>query len=464
MQNEIAFKIIQSWGCLDSPITTTLEILDWVKILNANVHVEISKIGLCDSATWSYDEFTGTICNANQGFFSITGCQKKMDNILLCEQPIILQDEIGYLGVICKDLGGVLHFLMQAKIEPGNVNKIQISPTIQATKSNFSQRHGGRKPAYLDYFINANRYDIIVDQIQSEQSSRFYKKRNRNIIICIEEDIEVFPSHRWMTLGQIKQLMKFDNIVNMDTRTVLSSIPFSQFQFDKHQKQEIYNCLTDKALYRSIFEGDGINHFPEIYQYINNYKMFDANCTSLIPLFDLKSWEMSGTEFFCKNAYPFKVVFCDISIEGREVKHWTQPLFEALGMATFGLIMSEINGVKMFLVRASTEIGCFDKMELGPTLQVEADEYIETQDIIAAFFMSKRKEKNCVRYDVILSEEGGRFYQEQNYNIILEVPHTEVPPLPEGYFWADYKILNTLIQVNNCLNIQLRNLLSLLEV
>ena len=34
----------------------------------------------------------------------------------------------------------------------------------------------------------------------------------------------------------------------------------------------------------------------------------------------------------------------------------------------------------------------------------------------------------------------------------------------DGYFWVDYKTLNTLVQVNNCLNIQLRNLLSLLEV
>ena len=69
---------------------------------------------------------------------------------------------------------------MQAKIEPGNVNKIQISPTIQATKSNFTQKHGGNKPKYLEYFLDNNNHKIIVDQIQSEQSSRFFKKRNNN--------------------------------------------------------------------------------------------------------------------------------------------------------------------------------------------------------------------------------------------------------------------------------------------
>lgn len=122
-------------------------------------------------------------------------------------------------------IGGILYFLMQAKIEPENINKVQISPTIQATKSNFIQLHGGRKLAYLDYFVNANKYEIIVDQIQLEQSARFYKKRNRNIIIKVNEEIEVLPNHKWMTLGKIKELMKYDNLVNMDTRTVLSCIP-----------------------------------------------------------------------------------------------------------------------------------------------------------------------------------------------------------------------------------------------
>ena len=76
-------------------------------------------------------------------------------------------------------------------------------------------------------------------------------------------------------------------------------------------------------------------------------------------------------------------------------------------------------------------------------------------------FMKRLKAGKGVKHDVILSEEGGRFYHEQNRNVILEIEPFEPP---KGYFWADYKTLNLLIQVNNCLNIQLRNLLSLLEV
>ena len=68
--------------------------------------------------------------------------------------------------------------------------------------------------------------DIIVDQIQSEQSSRFLKKRNRNVILMTDQVLEEPDSHRWMTLLQIKEMMHHDNLVNMDTRTVLSCIPY----------------------------------------------------------------------------------------------------------------------------------------------------------------------------------------------------------------------------------------------
>ena len=44
------------------------------------------------------------------------------------------------------------------------------------------------------------------------------------------------------------------------------------------------------------------------------------------------------------------------------------------------------------------------------------------------------------------------------------VKNEELESLPKGYIWVDYGTLNYLVQVNNCLNIQLRNLLSLIKL
>ena len=465
MKQETLYSIAKSWGTTGGEANATEDILAWVSARNESVAVDIQKSTLSSSTTWFYDKDLGTIHNQNNSFFSISGFEKRNSDGSVVRQPIILQQEIGFLGIICQEINGVMHFLMQAKIEPGNINKIQLSPTIQATKSNFTQKHGGARPPYLEYFERAAQYEIVVDQIQSEQSSRFYKKRNRNILIRVEEEIPVLPSHKWMTLKQIKTLMKVDNLVNMDTRTVLSCIPYCKLQMTSEEETELKDLCSNAALYRSIFEPSTENILPDLYQYINNYKMFEDSDGILVPLDQLEGWVIGDDKIACKTPYPYQVIFCDIAIEGREVKQWTQPLFEATGIATFGLLCCEQNGVLKFLVRAMPELGCFDGLELGPTVQREAvpmPGHEETE--LDRFFFTRLAQNRGVFFDHLLSEEGGRFYHEQNRNILMQVKEEELPPLPEGYFWVDYRTLNELVQVNNTLNIQLRNLLSLLEV
>lgn len=461
--NQTLFSIAQNWCISDSPINPTDAILSWIAERNKTVSVEIHKVPPEENGFWFYDQNEGCIRNQNRSFFTITGYRQTIKDVVI-SQPIILQEEIGYLGIICQEINGVMHFLMQAKIEPGNVNKIQLSPTIQATKSNFTQKHGGKMPPYLEYFLDATKYEVVVDQIQSEQSSRFYKKRNRNIIIRVDEEIPVLPSHKWMTLGQIKRLMHQDNLVNMDTRTVLSCIPFSKLELSRMELLSLLYGFSDKPLFCSVFEGEGENRLPQIYQEINNQKMFDETKRQLVPLHKLTDWEMKNDEFICKHPAPFKVIFCDISIEGREVKRWTQPLFEATGVATFGLICCEENGILKFLVKVMPEVGCFDGVELGPTIQQEAVELHPKEDAISKFFWDRLENKKGIFFDHLLSEEGGRFYHEQNRNVLIRVKKDELPELPKGYFLLDYRTLNELVQINNSLNIQLRNLLSLLEV
>lgn len=437
-------------------------IIDWIAEKKTALKVSITKNRLSDSESWFYDEERGEIRNKNDSFFQIRGLQQFSGDKIILEQPVLIQDEIGYLGIICKEINGVLQFLMQAKIEPGNVNKIQISPTIQATKSNFTQKHGGKKPAYLDYFLNAKPENIIVDQIQSEQSSRFLGKRNRNIIITVDEDVEVLPSHRWMTLGTIKQLMKIDNLVNMDTRTVLSCIPYCIAELSELEKCQVYEMFSDKAMFRSMYN-DNETDFVRVYRYINDYKMLHSRENKIAPLKDMQDWDFTDNGITHKSGYPFKVIFCDIEIEGREVTHWTQPLFEADGMATFGLITADFDGIKKFLVHAKPEAGCFDGIELAPTVQLEASVPESKYSPIDKLFFKLLENGAEIKNNVILSEEGGRFYHEQNKNIVIKVDPIQVGELPEGYFWLDYKTLNQMVQYNNVLNIQLRNLLSLLD-
>ena len=188
MHVDIIDAFWRSW-LADEGVNSFDSIHKWVMERNANTPVDIKRISLEECSPWHCDNISGCITNNNGSFFQIAGLRKVERNLetgercIVAEHPVLLQDEIGYLGIICHKFNGVMHFLMQAKIEPGNINKVQVSPTIQATRSNFLQLHGGRRPAYLDYFLHSGDYSIVVDQIQSEQSSRFLGKRNRNVVV-----------------------------------------------------------------------------------------------------------------------------------------------------------------------------------------------------------------------------------------------------------------------------------------
>ena len=107
--------------------------IKWIKDRSRSVNVKISKIEFKYMQNWHFDN-EGCISHKS-GKFSIQGINVKSSLPIISEwqQPIIDQPEIGYLGFLVKKLM-MFYILVQAKVEPGNINQIQLSPTLQATK------------------------------------------------------------------------------------------------------------------------------------------------------------------------------------------------------------------------------------------------------------------------------------------------------------------------------------------
>ena len=152
-----------------TPLSPMRELREWIQRRNQEVEVSVEQIPFSEMKGW-YADVDGCIRHESGKFFSIEGIHVRSDvgRIKEWEQPIINQPEIGYLGILTKEFDGVLYFLMQAKIEPGNVNCVQISPTLQATKSNYTQQHKGRKPLYLEYFQNAQPHQASPQHYYTE--------------------------------------------------------------------------------------------------------------------------------------------------------------------------------------------------------------------------------------------------------------------------------------------------------
>lgn len=455
--------IIRSLLTNKNPFNTTEEIRQWIERRNREVEVKVDKIPFAEMKMWHSEE-DGSIRHDSGRFFSIVGIDVQTDygENHHWRQPIILQPEVGYLGILTKEIDGVLYCLMQAKIEPGNVNCVQISPTLQATKSNYSRVHEGKSPNYLEYFVNAKPENIILDQLQSEQGARFMRKRNRNIIIKVDEDVPVLEDFRWMTLGQIKELMNYDNMVNMDTRTVLSGLKISDYitpldgmrgmsQFGKDM------VLSSNTNHSYISTRDHLSWLTNLKA---RYDLFVNFC----PILDMPGWKKTETEIVRDDEKFFKIVGVNVTISNREVSSWCQPLVQPMQQGLCAFIIRKINGVYHFLVQAKLECGNFDVIELAPTVQCLTGN-VYAENVIKPAFAEYvlHTPKSQIIFDTLQSEEGGRFYKEQNRNMIIEVGDDFPLELPERYTWMTLRQIHKFLRFNNYLNIQARSLISALS-
>lgn len=461
-------SFLKSALCSEGFHIENTEVINWIKKRNQNVDVKIKKVKFKDLHNWSFTKNYNSLVHESGKFFSIEGIKVETNYGLLSswEQPIINQPEIGFLGFITKEFNGILHFLVQAKIEPGNINKVQLSPTLQATKSNYSQVHKGKKPLYLEFFQQRDRCKILLDQLQSEQGARFLQKRNRNIIIQTNEDIELHEDFNWLTLGQIKDLIQYDNLVNMDTRTVISAISYGNLQSDslnfvKSFKEIKISEIGDELLFSALNNKDYHMSNDDIIAWLTELKCkFDLSVRK-ISLAKINDWKINDYEIFHNENKFFKVIAADIKISNREVSNWMQPIVQPAQEGLIAFVIKKINNVYHFLVQAKLESGNFDILELAPTVQCLNGNYRKTKEGSLPFLNTVLEaDKNDIIFDTYQSEEGGRFFHEQNRHIILKVDENFDINIPENYCWITLNQLYSFLKHNNYVNIQARSLIS----
>lgn len=441
----------------------TAYVYDWLAEQNNRVEVVLQRIAFRELTNWILDEHS--LYHSSGKFFSIEGIdvQTNYGTVPQWQQPIINQPEIGYLGIITREINGVLHFLLQAKIEPGNLNHVQLSPTLQATKSNYTKVHQGKEPAYLSYFKNATDDQILVDQLQSEQGARFLKKRNRNIIIKLEEDIHTEENFIWLTLRQIKELMQYDNLVNMDTRTVISGIVYEYLNEGELEQLIRPSYQLSPEIFGSLVLNKQSYHtFNDIITFLTRLKTKYELQVKQIPLSKVENWIIGSDSIYHIDRKYFEVIALDIKISNREVVNWSQPMVKPLQKGICAFVCKIINGILHFVIQAKLEAGNFDIIELAPTVQCITGSYDNPYSIHTLPFLNyvlNVDDENIV-YDTYQSEEGGRFYKEQNRNLIVVAGEEIGNDLPENYIWMTYAQIQMFIKFNNYVNIQARSLLA----
>lgn len=454
---------------------STEEVIGWMKKQNEEVISDISQVPLSKLKGWQCND--EQIVHQSGKFYSIDGIRISTNyrNVASWDQPIINQPEIGFLGFIVKKFNGVLHFLVQAKIEPGNLNIVQLSPTLQATKSNYTRVHKGNTPLYLEYFTGQKDVTILLDQFQSEQGARFLRKRNRNIIVEVDEyeEIKVNDNFIWITLGQIKELLNYPNVVNMDSRTVISCIKFGGYSESSLSLISAFlkiepkiNSKPESFLYSVLSHDNHLHDIQYIIQWITALKFKYELDVRKIGISEMKHWIFDGNTIYHEQNKYFDVIGVNVKIGNREVIEWDQPMVRSAQEGLMGFLVKKISGIYHFLVQAKLEAGNFDVLELAPTVQCLTGNYRKGYNEYTIPYLENfmNAPQASIWYSTYQSEEGGRFYHEQNLNIIIEVGEQFPVDVEENYCWMTLNQLMSLVTYNNYLNIAARSLLSAVQL
>lgn len=402
---------------------------------------------------WSIAPDTSDLVHESGRFFSVQGIHVRTDYAGGGEwwQPILDQPERAILGIVAKSIDGVLHFLMQAKMEPGNANTVQVSPTVQATPSNYLRAHRGGHSRYLEYFLEHGRGQVLVDVLQSEQGSWFRGKRNRNMVVEVAGDVEQHDDFIWLTLGDLYALLERPNVVNMDSRTVLSCLPLP---VDVPRDDDLLAALWHSA---NATDDDALSTVLDIGSWLTERKASYQLDVRQVPLGSVVGWERDRMEIRHSTGRYFSIVGVEVEATNREVRRWCQPLLAPHGVGVVAFVVRRIDGVLHVLARADVRPGYRDVVELGPTVQCTPANFDRDRrpELLEVVLSAAAR----VHYDVLQSEEGGRFHYAVTRHLLVEVGDDFPLSVSPDHRWVTLSQLKGLIRSSYQVNIEARSLL-----
>ena len=404
------------------------ELNKWINNQKIKNKMSISKINIMDILNWKID--SKKIYNKNKSFFSIIPFKFTDSQKAVWFQPLIIQKEVGILGILKKRYRSLDYYLLQAKVEPGNINGIQLSPTVQATKSNYLRKHGGKKTNYLDFFIKKKNLNIVSNLKLSEQGSRYLDKSNKNILIDIKNTkIKKIQNFIWVTKKNLNYLLNKKNLLNMDTISVLSS---------SIKKNNIDNPINKNLII------------------LNNLTKFKKRFTikkKIISFGDLYNWKISKNKISDIKSKFFSIIFLKIKTNSREVSEWFQPIISDHYISFNGFLVRSINETMHYLLQYTLEPGfTFPKY----TSTVSIKNYNSKNNNTKINFFNFFKKNNKI-INFINSDEGGRFYKNETHNSICVLNSKENLSLKKNFIWASHNQVINLIN-KNLLSIEARNL------
>lgn len=205
---------------------------DISKLLKLQKHLQkketmISKlIPINQLKDWNYDNI---LQHKSKQFFSVEGVSVKnaKREVKKWDQLIFNQPHGGVLAFLVRETKRYgIEFLLHLRSEPGD-REIKFCPSFSATKSNMNLAHGGKRTELYDLIIKKRNSKIIAISAHNEEGARFWRKRNENWLVEINDPYNKATKKEyfvWANIWQIKKLCMEECKINPFVKTILFMI------------------------------------------------------------------------------------------------------------------------------------------------------------------------------------------------------------------------------------------------
>ena len=444
--------------------TLNLPIAQWLSERRIRSGLAVQQVPLRECDNWSFVD--GAWRHRTGRFFSIVGirCHGGPRHLSGLTLPMIDQPEIGILGFVVRRGAMGWQWLLQAKTEPGNVLGTQIGPSVQATRSNYLQVHGGQPTAMIELFTDPSApRRSVTDVEQSEQGDRFLGKYNRNAVVEVEPGFHA-PSQgawRWFDACAVRHALTEDFAFNTDARSVLcctdwsllcppgESLPFGRWRSKEGFGKQL-SVSNEVPLPAS-----GRDHALAL---LDATRQASALRIERVALHALDGWDCNAWAIECQRpgvdpvARAFRVHSAD-----REVQDWCQPLLTNRSEGRAVLACTQQGGALRFFIPPRVEPGFRESAQFGPSLltglgHANANALGEAIDHPGA----------VVHLSVRQSDEGGRFKDSAARYQIIEIAPDAAAALEHAGAWVSLSALRHMASVRGLLSNELRSCISLL--
>jgi oxidase EvaA len=433
----------------------------WLEERRRACRLEVRAIRWRDSDSWSFRD--GRLVHVTGGFFAVVGV-RSVANISALDglmRPIIDQPEIGILGFMVRCGPAGPEWLVQAKAEPGNIGVVQLAPSVQATRSNFTRLHGGAPTPYLETFTRPESGGRpVADSLQSEQGNRFLGKYNRNMTVLVDGDgpEPCAEDWRWVAAAELRAMLAIDFAVNTDARSVLfcsdwnllaGGLPFARW----------HGCAGWGLSLLESFAADPAPNDAPVLDWLQRQRAAVALEVSTIPLESMPDWELTAGGIASRaDGVPLVEAYA-VEANSREVDHWDQPFVMSRRQESVVQLCQRRAGVLRFLLRASVELGFSERVQIGPTWQSDD----QAADQVAAGQVDAASGRGTERHSSLQSDEGGRFFHSICRYRIVELPADEVFEMAaSNYLWASLGQIYRLSRIKGVFSNEARSALSML--